>query len=83
MLTRRGRAPIPPQMRTLLGCDMAELAGVLKALGFRVEEGADGPLLAKGKRPRGGPAKRQPREPLRGEAASPFAALRQHGSPRP
>ncbi|MGZ9034689.1 MAG: disulfide oxidoreductase, partial [Rhodospirillales bacterium] len=82
-ITRKGPAPIPAQMRTLLGCDMADLMGVLRALGFRLEEGAEGPLLAKGKRQRAA----RPRPPARtrrgGEGVSPFAALRQHVSQQP
>ena len=70
-------------MRTLLGCDMAELIAVLRAVGFRVEEGAGGPLLAKGKRSRSATARPGPGGLHRSEAASPFAALRRHVSQQP
>lgn len=78
---RQAPAPLPAEMRTLLGCDAAELAGVLRALGLRIEDGADGPVLAKGKRPRRPPEAAAAAR--RAEAASPFAALHKRLSQQP
>jgi ATP-dependent RNA helicase SUPV3L1/SUV3 len=81
-LTRNGPAPLPAQLQTLLGCDLGELIGVLRALGFRVEEAADGPLLAKGKRPRPPRVRQEATTPRPSERSSPFAVLRRHVSQR-
>jgi ATP-dependent RNA helicase SUPV3L1/SUV3 len=82
-LTRNGPAPLPAQLQTLLGCDAGELVGVLRALGFRVEDAADGPLISRGKRPRPPRVRQQAKTPRPSERSSPFAVLRQHVSQRP
>jgi hypothetical protein len=81
-LTRNGPAPLPARLQTLLGCDQDELIGVLRALGFRVENAADGPLVAKGKRPRPPRVRQEEKTPRPSERSSPFAVLRQHVSQR-
>ena len=82
-VARHGPAPIPVSLKTLLGCETAELIGVLRALGFRIEETEEGPVLAKSKRQRSRRARADGTTPRGGERASPFAALRQHISQQP
>jgi ATP-dependent RNA helicase SUPV3L1/SUV3 len=82
-LTRNGPAPLPARLQTLLGCDQDELIGILRALGFRVENAADGPLVAKGKRPRPPRVRQEEKTSRPSERSSPFAVLRQHVSQRP
>lgn len=80
--TRQGPVPVPAQLSTLVGCDLAELSGVLLALGFCIEEGAGEPLLIRDKRRRSGQGRPPGRPPRQSERSSPFAALRQHISQR-
>ncbi len=72
---RGGAVQLPPAMPTLLGCGGNDLTGILRALGFSVENGGDGPMLSRSK-----PARRARSRPStaegRREEMSPFAILR-------
>ncbi len=81
--SRQGAFQISPAMLTLTGCAIAELAAVFRALGYRVEAGANGPSVTPGRAGRrrnmqGAAA--AGRAGAGGDDASPFAALRRHVS---
>ncbi len=64
---------LPPELAAEAGLGRGELARVIEALGFQVEAGEGPAPLYRPAAPR--PARRERRDPARGNAGSPFAAL--------
>ncbi|MBL8659109.1 MAG: disulfide oxidoreductase [Rhodospirillales bacterium] len=78
---RGGAARVPPTMSALLGCGGEDVVGVLRALGFSVEDGGDGPMLSRPKATRRARTRSSPAAHRKNET-SPFAILRGHVSRR-